>query len=363
MTASSRAFSGEQMRVLHRDAQRLRMRCEGEDDLWTLARFLREGHALGMLGERRDSTTGGQEGGRAKSAERRTMWIVLDVLSVEHHTFADAVRVHGIIREAPMDHGQHHTHTVEVGDEVEVSTSTSFPAVDLQLIAEAEAAGTRPRVALVVAEHDEIILYTVAQRGLREGMTWTMRGGGKRGGDVRVAASVEEAFLEGTAKEIAASLEGEVPVVIAGPGHAKDRLATVLGPFAPRLHVTVVATSIGGRAAANEVLREGLAGAVLADHALTRETMLVEEALERMQTDGAVAYGGDHLQRAVEEGAVETLLILADLLRGEDEERWRSMCRAVSDLAGTVVQCSSDHDAGAQLEGLGGAVALTRYKV
>ena len=132
---------------------------------------------------------------------------------------------------------------------------------------------------------------------------------------------------------------------------------------APHLSLTSVGTSIGGRSAANEVIREGLAGEVLADHAVSRETALVEEAMTRIQTSGAIAYGLDHLRRAVDEGAVETLLILAQLLRGEDGEGWQQMCEAVHALGGAIVQCSSDHDAGAQLDGLGGAVALTRYRV
>ncbi|MEC7279171.1 MAG: mRNA surveillance protein Pelota, partial [Candidatus Thermoplasmatota archaeon] len=105
------------------------------------------------------------------------------------------------------------------------------------------------------------------------------------------------------------------------------------------------------------------AGAVLADHAVSRETGLVEEAMTRIQTSGAVAYGMAHLARAVDEGAVETLVVLADLLRGEDADQWQQVCEAVHDLGGTIVQCSRDHDAGAQLDGLGGAVALTRYRV
>ena len=52
-----------------------RLRVETEDDLWTLARLARKGMNLGMLGERRDQTTGGEEGGRAKSAERKKMVI------------------------------------------------------------------------------------------------------------------------------------------------------------------------------------------------------------------------------------------------------------------------------------------------
>ncbi|MFL2969236.1 MAG: hypothetical protein ACJZ6A_08875 [Candidatus Poseidoniaceae archaeon] len=42
-----------------------------------------------MLGERRDQTTAGQEGGRAKAAERKKMWIKLAIESNEFHTFAE----------------------------------------------------------------------------------------------------------------------------------------------------------------------------------------------------------------------------------------------------------------------------------
>ncbi|MAI09375.1 MAG: hypothetical protein CMA08_02185 [Euryarchaeota archaeon] len=350
------------MRILHRDQLRMRLRCESDDDLWTLAQFIQAGHRFGMVGERRDSTTGGVEGGRAKAAERRTMWILLEVLSVEHHVFSDALRVHGTIVEAPFDQGLHHTHVVETGDEVEVQAHAPFRPIDVQLMEEAANAALRPKVALIVVEHDEVILFTVAQRGLKEGMTWTMRGGGKRS-DARTSNSVKEAFLNKTANEIAASIVGEVPVVLAGPGHARERLAAALRGCAPHLVLTSVATSIGGRSAANEVIREGLAGEVLADHAVSRETALVEEAMTRIHTSGAVAYGIEHIERTVNEGAVETLVVLADVLRGDDEAQWQQICEAVLDLGGAVVQCSIDHDAGAQLDGLGGAIALTRYRV
>jgi len=57
------------------------------------------------------------------------------------------------------------------------------------------------------------------------------------------------------------------------------------------------------------------------------------------------------------------LIVLADLLRGDDEAHWSRLCASVAEFGGDVVQCSVDHDAGAQLDGLGGAIALTRYKV
>ena len=58
--------------------------------------------------------------------------ILLDVISVEHHAFSDALRVHGTIVEAAFDQGQHHTHVVEAGHEVEVHTNTAFRPIDVQ---------------------------------------------------------------------------------------------------------------------------------------------------------------------------------------------------------------------------------------
>ena len=66
------------------------------------------------------------------------------------------------------------------------------------------------------------------------------------------------------------------------------------------------------------VLHEGLAGDMLAQHRMVQEIGLLEEAWQRISTNGAVAYGLADIQRATEEGAVETLLIGADVLRGTD---------------------------------------------
>ena len=37
--------------------------------------------------------------------------------------------------------------------------------------------------------------------------------------------------------------------------------------------------------------------------------------------------------------------------------------RGLDDIGGKLVQCSTEHDAGEQLMGLGGVVALLRYKM
>jgi len=351
------------MQIIKRSEELMRIRVRSEDDLWSLAHLCRKGRLLGMLGERRDQTTAGQEGGRAKAAERKRMWIVLRVESHEVQAFSETLRVHGIIEEAQIDKGSHHTHMIAVGDEVEI-TAESFPQVDWDLLEKSSKASGESRLAIAIVEHDEITLYELALHGIREVAQFTMRGGGKYSGGVRASQEVQDAFRAKVAKDLHLQLPEKVALLLAGPGLAREALLTEMKHTGRTLKT--VGTSIGGRSGVNEVLAEGLAGELLEEHGLVKEIGLLEECWRRLAVDGPVAYGKEQLQKALEEGAVETLLISADLLRSEDQINGKSWTKWVDDLAdinATVQQCSTEHDAGQQLLGFGGAVALLRFKM
>ena len=354
------------MNILKRDLHEWRLRVETLDDLWVLARLARRGVSVAMLGERRDQTTAGEEGGRSKQADRKKMWIQLSVQTTEHQSFSDTLRIHGIIEEAPIDIGMHHTHMVELRDDLVLSNTKGFSEMDVQLLKESESASKQGQVALLVVEGDEIILYFITARGLRESATWTMRGGGKRG-DLRQHERVASQFRQTIVDGLTQQLDEMMPLVLCGPGRNRDRMLEDLRGAGHRRPMLSVATSMGGRGAANEVLRDGLAGELLAQHRMVQEVTLLEEAWVRISTNGAVAYGGEAIKKAVQEGAVERLLILADLLRDDtstcDGSPWSDLVEQITSFGGEIIQCSADHDAGEQLVGFGGAVALLRYSV
>lgn len=353
------------MQVVKREQEHWRLRVRSADDLWTLVRLCRKGRRFGMLGERRDQTTAGVEGGRAKSAERKKMWILLHIEESEYQTFSDTLRVHGIIEEAQFDKGSHHSHIVTIGDEVTLTCLGGFPTEDRRLLEEAVSSGGKPRVAIAVVEGDEVILYEVAAHGIREVSQWTMRGGGKYTGTPNT--DVRTGFLRNLGKDVDMQLGEGVPLVLCGPGLARQQLLDLMRSEGATRQITSVATSIGGRAAANEVLREGLAENILSDHSLVKEVQLLEEAWKRMATDGPVAYGEAQLVEAKSQGAIETLLISVDLVRDEDAsiagERWSAWLCELDDIGAAWLQCSTEHDAGQQLVGFGGAIALLRFKV
>ena len=353
------------MQLLKQSEEYWKLRIDSEDDLWVLARFAISGRSLAMLGERRDTTTA-ESGGRAKAAERKKMWIQLRIITTEYKTYSSILRVHGTIEQAPMDIGSHHTHLVEVGDEIELHSLSGFPEYDRLLLTETMTSDKKSNVSIIVVENDEIVLFEVTRRGLREGATWTMRGGGKRGG-IRTSETVAKSFQQKVAKEILAATSTKLPMILCGPGHARERLRQVILAQDPHRTIRLVSTSMAGRPGANEIIREGLADELLSEHAISKEIQLLEEVWLRLSKNGAVAYGENELSKAMNEGAIETLLVSADTLRNPeamiDGTPVSTWIQGISDIGAELVQCSSDHDSGEQLNNMGGVIALLRYRL
>tara|TARA_B100000287_G_scaffold210593_1_gene198782 strand:- start:28109 stop:29215 length:1107 start_codon:yes stop_codon:yes gene_type:complete len=337
----------------------VRLRIESEDDLWVLSQVCGTGCLVGMLSHRRDSTTGTKEEGRAKSAERKPMWILLEASDTAFQPFTENLRVHGVIKEAKIDIGSHHTHVIGAGDEVEISREGGMSKSDLALIKEAISSGTKARLGLIVVESDEVLIFEVASHGIRDVSNFSLRGGGKRSGDSTV---VRREFFEGVAKETKMVFPEEMPIVICGPGLAREGFEANLRSIGAKNSIVNAPTTIGGRSAANEVLAEGLADSLLGEHALVEQVRAIEEGLRRISTEGAVTFGIGPVRAAAEQGAVETLVIEASMLRSEEVAEWGSVAEMIEGSGGRVVQASTDHDSGQQLLGMGGAIALLRWK-
>ena len=349
------------MRRVKRLDEGLRLRIEGDDDLWVLSQVCGTGCLVGMLSHRRDSTTGTKEDGRAKSAERKPMWIVLESSETAFQPFTDNLRVHGIIKEAKIDIGSHHTHVISSGVEIELTREGGLSKADYALIKEAISSGTRASSGLIVVENDEVLIFEVANHGIRDVSQFNLRGGGKRVGD---SSAVSKEFFEKVAKETKMVFPDEMPLIICGPGMAREGFEKLLRGLGAENKIVNVPTSIGGRAAANEVLADGLADSLLGEHAIVEQVRAIEEGLKRISMDGAVTYGMGMVSDAASQGAVETLVIEAGLLRTEEgPSDWGSIAEAVETSSGKVIQASTEHDAGKQLEGMGGAIALLRWKL
>ena len=269
------------MQILNQGENQWKLRIESEDDLWVLARLASNGRHLAMLGERRDTTTA-ESGFERKLLNERKCGLNCESYRTEYQSYSGFLRVHGTIEQAPMDIGSHHTHLIEVGDDIELTSNEPFPNIDFDLLKDAIDSSNRSNVAVVVVENDEIILFEITSRGLREGATWTMRGGGKRG-DVRMSESVAQSFQKQVAKEILAATDAQLPMILCGPGHAREKLKSVILDAEPERSLRLIATSMAGRAGANEIIRDGLANEVLEDSCHSQRNAIARTSLVSYQ--------------------------------------------------------------------------------
>ncbi|HDM22631.1 MAG TPA: mRNA surveillance protein Pelota, partial [Methanomicrobia archaeon] len=84
-----------------------------------------------------------------------------------------------------------------------------------------------------------------------------------------------------------------------------------------------------------------------------------EELCQKILRDEAV-YGIKDVEKAIDYGAVERLLILDDLLRDENYEKILEKTRKKNCK---VYVISSEHEGGEKLKGLGGIAGLLRFKI
>jgi protein pelota len=114
------------------------------------------------------------------------------------------------------------------------------------------------------------------------------------------------------------------------------------------------------------VLKSGFIERSIADSRASEEAKLVEKLMDGISKNDAT-YGTDHVKEANETGAIETLLV-SDSLISEMKEKEKfteldSLMRDVERKNGKVHIVSSGHDAGKQLESLGGIAAFLRFKI
>jgi protein pelota len=218
---------------------------------------------------------------------------------------------------------------------------------------------------IVVIDEGEADIAVVREYGVDIIANVTHNLGGKRYNADR--ESEEKKFFHDLAKTMSEIMERENvdKAIVAGPGFAKENFYKFLSENYPDLAKKVVIedTSVTGRTGIYEVIRRGTVDRVYHENRVAKEIQLVERVIEEISKNGLVAYGLKEVEEAANYGAIETLLVLDELLKGEHKEKIEEIMEFVRGTRGEVVIVSSEHEGGEKLKALGGIAALLRYKV
>ena len=353
------------MRVLKRDLKHdtLKLLVENIDDLWHLHHVIEPHDVLSGRTFRRVQSRGPEEG----RGDKRPMFLTIAVERTEYHEFANILRVTGPITEGPSEASlsSYHTFGLEEGSVFSLFKPGRWGKYHLERVQ--TATKLRKKVLVVVVEPGEVTLALVHAYGVRMLATVTTNLPSKRN-DPEGFTAKERDFYVDVVKAMAEAIDSHEPsgTIIAGPGWAKDKLATVFRKERPddRAHVEGIGSA--GETGVNEVIKRGTVGKLYADSRVAMEMELIERLMSSIsKEDDLATYGPEDVRYAVECGAVSHLLVTDEVFRhanasGKGDEL-DALMEETAKKRGDVVIVSSEHEGGRRLEGLSGIAALLRY--
>lgn len=356
------------MRVLQFDKKHgiLVLTLENDDDLWHLSNIITEGTLVKSKTARKLKKEFGEE---RTETEKVNLTLVINVEKVAYHEYSNILRVSGTIVEGPpsVTLGSHHTLSIVPGSKITIRKQEWSP-LDLERVRKARV--QEPKALIVLIDRDQTVFVRLSAAGpniFAENRSSIPPKAEARQYEAALDEFVSQAaslIVTETARDTGA---GALPVIIAGPGNVKDKLAELLTKKSPDIEFTVCNASNATSSAISEILSSQTLKIVEKSSA-RRETLAVEEVLKRISKNEPVAYGMDEVQRAVELRAVEQVLITDVIIRAKRRDgtfnALESLLKdAESNNGAKIVIIGSKHQAGRQLDGLGGIAALLRFRV
>jgi len=349
---------------------KIKLKVETLDDLWHLYNVVGPGDQVISRTMRRVRV--GEDDGRKQDSVRKPMTLKISVEDVSFHTFSNRVRILGTVLDGPDDLvniGSHHTINVESGRTLTI-IKEHWPGYLLTRLKQAEKTQGTPVCLIVTIEDGMAELFLAADFGLSKGVRVRTTISRKRGDQKSYDKTMREFFTSVTLAVRSQIEQNDIGlIVIAGPGFVKDHFKTHLISAGVKDLPSVVAESANsiGIPGAKEILFRGIIGKAIKGLKLEAETQLVEKLIEHLAKDnGLAAYGDDEVRKAVQFGAVETLLITDKKLREGTDEQRRKMDRLIRDVEKIRAEfhiVSTDHPAGNQLQNLSGIAAILRFKM
>jgi len=327
---------------------------ETRDDLWHLSHVIECGDLV------RGRTTRKIKAQEGEKARRERLLLQIEVKEIEFDKFTGSLRVHGPIREGKPEElieiGAMHSIEIEPGKRIQVQKK-KLRNDQIERLKKAQKATHKKPVLLCVLDDESASFALVKEFGLeKKGFI----NSGKSGKQFEGKEWKKEFFGESVKKIIDSGAES---VVLAGPGFMKSELADALKEKGFKGKIFVENTNQVGLTGINELLKGKALAKIVQESEIVREAELIERVMEEIgKNTGKAVYGPEEVEKAIDFGAVEELLVL-DTYLGEEMEKVAPLLDKSEALRAGIHIFNSEHDPGKKLEGIGKIAALLRYRM
>ncbi len=346
------------MKIIHKDLDKgvLKIKADNADDLWHLSHILENGDLLFGKTYRKEMKKGDKI--RSEKLERIPVKLEIRVEKVEFSKDVMRLRAMGVITQGE-EAGSYHTFNIE--EDSTITITKKWKNYQLDRIERAIKDTLTPKILIVCIEEGDADFGIIAQYGVDFPFSVSKSIAGKH--EISSRDKDKREFFAETSSKILEIIQkyNLKTVIIAGPGFYKDEFLTYIKEYKSELLNNIITENVstGGRAGVYECIKRGILEKAQKDLRVSLETNVVERLFENILKNEAV-YGINSIQKALDYGAINELLIVDKFLRINEFEEITEKSR---EQRATIHVISSEHDAGKKLEGIGGIGAILRFKI
>ncbi|ARM75767.1 mRNA surveillance protein pelota [Acidianus manzaensis] len=338
------------MKVLEYDEKKgiMRLHIEDEDDLWTIHMILNKGDKI-IARTSRDVGLGNE-------SHRVSMVMQLQVEYTEFQAFTTRLRIHGLVLDAPEKYsvkGSHHTINLDIGDEIVIIKDKWNKSTIDRIYRQAE---KKSKVLISLVDFDEYLIAIPMAQGIKILQEKSLETPNKE----------EENIIEDNAKEVSKEIENYVKeyqpdaIILAGPGPFKEIVKSMLNIKNIKIYIDSVSSAT--RSGLNEILKRDIIDQIMRDYEISKSIKDLERALYLLSKNPELlAYGVEEVKNASALGAVDTLLVLEDMIT--ESQDIQDLMEDVEKKGGKVEIIPRDSPIYFQVKNLSGIIALLRFRI
>ena len=343
------------MLVFKRHENRIKVKTEITEDLWHLEKVIKPGDLVSGESDRKVTNDVGR-------SERIPVRLTLQTEKVEFHKPSGTLKVLGIIISgSPEEYIRLKSHhSLDIGLFDTITIEKEWKQYELDRLKEAEKGARREKVFVLMIDEREAEFFVIREFGIESLGKIQCESRGKY-------SEQKESVSPNYYREILAliALKEVKKLVVAGPGFEKDNFFDYVKDKDSKLAKKIVVESAGntGDQGIFELVNKGTLDNILRENRFAEETKAVERFIaEVSRKNGKATYGVTNVQKALEMGAVDELLIIDSLLFDKRETIERLL-----DSAGKtktrVMLVSHENEASQKLKGFTGVAAILRFTV
>lgn len=331
------------------------------DDIWLLSQIIQQedwvkAKTLRKIEGKRQSEQ------RSTGAIRKPMVLTVAVEKIEFT--GESLRILGIIQQGPesVTNGEHHTLVIEVATQLTI-TKKQWPAYMVQRLQEATRA-KQQSIGIIVFDRQEATVGIVTTQGYKIHSTF-QSSAAKKTHLPQVAG--KDFFTQMI--QVIEQVHQHQPfntLIVGSPGFWKDSFINHIKEHSLAKSCKIVSVQVNdtGKQGIEEALRRPEMNQALVEARFSQQMIEVDLFLEYLAKGQPVAYGLADCTKAVEMGAVDTLLVSEQYIL---QSRLDNSTQAIEHMLEQAYQMKStvvfvgNNVAGDKVCGLGGVVARLRY--